>query len=171
MFGLVLTFLKPFNIVLVLWLILYDRNWPAAAAIMWLMICDIFDGFFFRRSSLASDKKLLWFRRVFDVAGDRVAIEAVLVIMIIRLSFPLYLYVVEGIREVFLLGIWLHGYRVRRPLREPNLLSRISTFAVGLMAMAWLTFPGVAAWLLIPVVAFGVPGARQYYRTTTLGAS
>lgn len=47
MFGLFLTFLKPLNTALVIWFILSDTNWLAAIAVMWLMICDIFDGFFF----------------------------------------------------------------------------------------------------------------------------
>ena len=167
MFGLVLTFLKPFNTALVLWLIWTDQKLAGAASIAFLMLCDIYDGYFFRLSPLASNKKLLWFRRVFDVAGDRVAIETVLIILILRFNFPLYLYGVEGVREIFLLGIWIYGYRVKRPLREPNLLSRISTFSVGLMAMAWLTIPNWAPWLLIPIVGFGIPGAMQYYRTIT----
>ena len=165
MLGLILTFLKPFNTALVLWLILSGSNWLAAMAIMWLMICDILDGFFFRRSSFKANKKLFWFRRVFDVVLDRVATEAVLVTMIVCLNFPLYLYFTEGVREFFLLGAWLYGLKARRPLREPNLFSRISAFNVGLMAIAWLIVPKAAVWLLIPVIAFGIPGLRQYYWT------
>lgn len=169
MFGLILTLIKPFNSAFVLWFIINNNNWLAAIAIAWLMLCDIFDGYFFRRSPWGEDKKLLWFRRVFDVACDRVAIEAVLMIMIIYLQFPIYLYITEGVREIFLVSIWLYGYRTGKPLREPNLFSRLSTFSVGLMAIAWLTFPRIAAWCLIPIILFGIPGAKKYYQAVTKG--
>ncbi len=170
MFGLFLTLLKPFNTALVLILIYQDKRLCAALAILFLMLCDIFDGVSFRRSPLASNKKLLWLRRVADIAGDRIAIEAVLLWMLLRLNFPPALYSVEGVREVFLGCLIIYGYWKRRPLREPNLLSRISAFCVGIMAMAWLAWPIAAPWLLLPVVGFGIPGALKYYRTIISGA-
>lgn len=171
MFGLFLTFLKPLNTASVLWFILSGSNWLAATAIVWLMVCDIFDGFFFRRSSFSRSKNLSRFRRAFDVALDHIAIEAVLVVMVVHLNFPLYFYVIELIRDVILVGLLLYSYKVRRPLWEPNLLSRISALAVGLMATAWLIAPAAAVWFLIPIVVFGIFGSRQYYRAIAMAAA
>lgn len=165
MLGLALTILKPFNAGLVVWLVLSGNNYCAAGAIIWLMLCDIFDGYFFRRSHLAPNKRLRWFRRVFDVTGDHLAIETVLIIMVIRLDFPITWYATEVARQLMLLAIWLYGYQMKRPLREPNLSSRISNLSVGLMAVGWLTFPAATGWLLIPMIGFGLPGLYQYYRT------
>ena len=170
MFGLVLTFLKPLHTGIILYLLAIDADQWAAIGIVWLVVCDIFDGFFFRRSSLASRDSLSWMRRVSDVIGDRIAIEAVMVTMIICRDFPLYFYAVEGVRELCLLTIWLRGYHVKRPLREPNMLSRLSTLSVGLMAIAWLSYPIATVLCLMLVVAFGIPGTRRYYQITTLGA-
>ncbi|MBI4087174.1 hypothetical protein HY416_04355 [Candidatus Kaiserbacteria bacterium] len=129
------------------------------------MICDIFDGILFRRSVLAHNERIVWFRRVLDVVGDRIAIEAVLILMIFHTEFPLYLYAVEGIRQAILLLVILYGYHIGKPLREPNMCSRLATFAVGLMAITWLVFPGMASILLVPVSVLGILGIITYYRT------
>ena len=167
MFGLFLTCIKPLNTTIVLWFIFQSDNWLAALAILWLMLCDIFDGYFFRRSRLAIPK-YLWWRRIADVVGDRFAIEVVLLTMIFRLDFPFYLYATDLVREFVLLGIWLYSYKIGRPFREPNMYSRLSTLFVGIMAITWLTFPTATAWFFLPVFVFGVIGCEQYWETIQL---
>jgi phosphatidylglycerophosphate synthase len=163
MLGLTLTLLKPFNIIIIAWLILIDKAWLAAVAIIWFMISDIYDGFLFKRSSLAYNEKLFWFRRVFDTIWDRIAIAIVLIILIIHLNFPLYLYIAEIIREILLFSIWLYGYINKNPIKEPNIYSRISTFSLGLISISWLVMPYIAIWFLVPMILFGILGIKNYY--------
>jgi len=165
--GVFLTLLKPLNAIFVLWSILYDHNWLGAVAIIWLIICDIFDGFFFSRSSLSNNKNLFWWRRVFDVTIDYVALLSVSTVLLIYYDFPLYLYIFLCIREIILLFILLYGYWLKNPLREPNLSSRLSQFSGGLMIAIWLIFPSIAFYFLIPLIIFGILGSKKYYRTIT----
>lgn len=177
MFGIFLTFLKPFNSAFIGWCLFYNYKVAAALGIAWLMLCDIFDGVFFRLSTLAKTgeipkifrlfdvRNLGWFRRVCDVVGDRVAVEFCMILMIIWYEFPWWLYSVELIREFFLIGIWVYGRTMKNvTVRDPNLLSRLSMLCVGLMGMTWLLEPDYAALLVLPIIGFGIPGAIQYYR-------
>ena len=128
------------------------------------MLCDIFDGIFFRCSPLASNKKLLWSRRIADVTGDRLAMEGVAITMIIHSNFPWYLYAIGFLREMVLLSIILFGYKTGRLIREPNMCSRMATGFLGIMSVVWLVNPPLTPWCLIPLLGFGVPGAWQYYQ-------
>ncbi len=166
MIGLFLTLLKPFNAGITIYCIFNGYNYQAAGILMWLMLCDILDGFLFSLSALLDNKKLSLFRRIFNTVGDYVSVQMVLMVMIVRLDFPLYLYSIEVIREISLLAVWLYGYWIKKPLMVANLPARISIFSVGLMAAAWLTLPELAKWIIIPVIVFGILGTRQHYLTT-----
>ncbi len=165
MLGLVMTYCKPLNALLVIFLILNNQKVLAAVSIVFLMLCDIFDGVLFRRSPLASNKRLLWTRRVADVVGDRLAIEVVAITMIIFLNFPWYLYAIGFLREMILLSIIVYSYKTNRLIREPNMSSRIATGFLGIMSVMWLVKPVLTPWCLIPLLSFGIPGAWQYYQT------
>ena len=164
MTGLILTFLKPFTTGLVIYFIINGYKFSAALTILLLIFCDIFDGILFCKSNLALNQKLSWLRRVVDIIGDRIAIQVILIFMIIYSNFPIYLYVVETIREIFLLCIWYYGFKTENPIREPNLPSRFSNLSVGLMAISWFTLPVLTPLFLLPAVVFGIFGCLKYWK-------
>ncbi len=183
MFGIFLTFLKPFNSAFIGWCLFHNYKLAAALGIGWLMLCDIFDGVFFRQSALAKSgeiphlfkvigiQDMSWFRSISDVVGDRIAVEFCQILMVVWYDYPIWLYAIELLKEFFLIGIWLYGkYWKSFTVRAPNPLSRLSMLSVGLMGMAWLLFPVSAPWFLIPVLGFGIPGAIQYYNLIIIGS-
>lgn len=177
MLGMILTLIKPVNAALVGLFLWSNHKYWAASWIGVLMLCDIADGVVFRMSPWAVSppawwktifgiNDLGWFRRVCDVVGDRIAVEFCLILIIIWFHFPLRLYYVELIRDLYLITIWLYGrWHKELTLRDPNLLSRISMAGVGLMAIFWLLdYPVIAYRTVWIVIGFGIAGAAQYRR-------
>lgn len=165
MAGLALTFIKPLITGLILYFLFHHTGNVAAIIILFLMLCDIFDGILFRQSKLGLNAKLAWFRRVFDVLGDRFALLTVLIFMVIYYRFPLYLCIVVGVREFFLLVGWICSIKIKKQHIEPNLPSRLSTLSIGLMVISWLIIPTLTSWFLLPIIGFGIIGFYKYFQT------
>ncbi|MFH1173207.1 MAG: CDP-alcohol phosphatidyltransferase family protein [bacterium] len=166
-----LTLLKPVHALVVVYFILNNHNYWASGVLMWLMVVDMFDGWLFNISALSSNQKLKLFRRIFNTTGDYVSVQTVLIIMINFLDFPIYLYSIELIREIVLLVILFSGWISKKQLPlGANLMARIAIFSVGLMAIAWLIYPELAKWCLIPIIIFGLIGTKKHYLTTKAGA-
>jgi hypothetical protein len=164
--GLALTFLKPFFAGGII-ILLADRNDKiAAAAILLLMVFDIFDGVLFGHSPYSANTKLERLRRWGDSIGDRFAIHTVLVSMILLSGLPIGFYVVALVRDILIGAVFAYGYTSHTLVERPNLSSRLASFSVGLMAIAWLT-AGMGAALACagPTILFGSIGLAQYYKT------
>ncbi len=164
--GIFLTFLKPIFTLGVIVLITYDHPGSASLSIFGLMVSDIFDGVLFRHSTLASNSKLSILRRAADIIGDRIAIDGVFLTMVHISNFPFYIYGIEITRQIIIAALVFYGWKNLRPIRNPNLPSRIATFCVGLMAIAWLTLHPALTFITLSLAGlFGTIGIYQYYKT------
>ncbi|HEY4503072.1 MAG TPA: hypothetical protein VJC14_01420 [Candidatus Paceibacterota bacterium] len=79
--------------------------------------------------------------------------------------FPLYIYGVELVREVFLISIVAYSWTVRRPIMGPNNFSRVAGISTGLSASAWLASELELATIFIVITGvLGAVGLHKYYR-------
>jgi phosphatidylglycerophosphate synthase len=164
--GVLLTLLKLLICWTILSLIINAQNSLASVGIFCLMISDILDGIIFRKSTPEIQRQFGLVRRVMDAVGDRICICLVFLAMIQETDLPLYIYGVELAREVSLISIIGYSWATARPIKEPNLPSRIATFLLGLTAIAWLnTWANLSIILINFVALIGALGLWRYYQS------
>ncbi|MBI2626685.1 MAG: hypothetical protein HYW77_00355 [Parcubacteria group bacterium] len=139
--------------------------------ILVIVVSDILDGVLFRMSNFRSNVRLTKLRRIFDIVGDRIAIDGVMITLIFYTQLPSHYYFIELIREIILIVVVIWSYMIHNPLKEPNLPSRLSAFCAGGVAIAWLnSFLFLSNLFLVGLVVLGVWGIFIYYKTIKLGS-
>lgn len=164
--GALLTLIKPAFAWLIIVLIGSKHNALASACVFGLMISDIFDGVIFRKSTPEMQRRFGFLRRVADAFGDRLCIGLVVIAMIKMTDLPFYIYGVELVREIILISLVGYSWIVRRPIVEPNNISRTATFCTGLTAIAWLNSQQELSITLAGLTGLiGAVGLYRYYKT------
>ncbi len=162
-FGFVLTMVKPIFGIAVVYLVATNSSKTAAVGIFIIVVADIFDGVMFRASSLADNYRLGRIRRVADVIGDRLVVQAVLIAMVFFTDLPVRFYLIATARELGIAGIVGYSQLTKNPIKEPNMASRVAVACQAAMAICWLTAGFTASLVAIALlVGFGLIGGWQY---------
>lgn len=139
---------------------------PSLSALMLavFMLFDMIDGALFRRSTLKEDEQFRQYRQVYDVILDRIAIQAVALVMVFLNDFPVIVYSVILLREGLLIGIVIRHFWIHGEISKPNWSSRLGTLTIGLIAMTWLVGGSMdlVSLLLVMMVLLSVKGNITY---------
>ncbi|MFN2544529.1 MAG: CDP-alcohol phosphatidyltransferase family protein [Actinomycetota bacterium] len=131
-----------------------------------VMSTDWVDGYIARRTNSVSE-----LGKLLDPVSDRLAIAALLVVLVVRDAFPLWAALLILVRDasVFLVGVLLLGSRGRRI--DVRYIGKVGTFVLmGTVPMiAWGNFglPIAGSALAVGWIFFPV-GIVEYYAATVL---
>ena len=115
------------------WLFILDR-WVWGLVILGICVfSDWVDGFLARKRHAVS-----WYGKVLDPFADKVVALAMLLLMVIKMDFPLWIIIVMTLRDASIFVIGLKLYRKHSVVGGANVSGKIFIFLLTLAGVLWL---------------------------------
>ncbi|MCL5666432.1 MAG: hypothetical protein M1383_01545 [Patescibacteria group bacterium] len=160
--GLGLTFIKPLIGTITAYWVVYSPL-RAGMGIALIALLDICDGVVFRLSPFASNRRIAMIRRLADAIGDRMVVQGVLLVMVFKAGFPLWVYAAATLVQATVTVLVPFSHIIKRPIWKPSPASRIGGVALAAAAITWLVADPVTSTICAGIMAvFGGLGICQY---------
>jgi cardiolipin synthase (CMP-forming) len=116
-----------------LWLFVIDR-WTWGLVILGICVfSDWLDGFLARKS-----KSVSWYGKVLDPFADKVVALAMLLLMVIKMDFPLWIIIVMALRDLSIFVIGMLLYQKHKVVGGANVFGKIFIFLLTVAGIFWL---------------------------------